>query len=172
MQPKPTIFYVYIVQCSSANFYVGQTRNLRQRLHFHRLRLQPTSTLNVAGGYKRLVAVYKYHSRQEAIMEEREIAVALASCPGKKAFVDPQWMAEIYRHDDSPSLLAPVDSTRYLLALTPNQRSIYWVVLGIIMGAQSKPGGWTSAQLAEWNIAWPPRKGWKTRLIREWVAMA
>lgn len=28
--------------------------------------------------------------------------------------------------------------------------------------------GFTKAQLAEWGISWPPKAGWKRRLIRQW----
>jgi hypothetical protein len=28
--------------------------------------------------------------------------------------------------------------------------------------------GWNRKQLAEWGVPWPPPKGWRTRLEREW----
>jgi hypothetical protein len=34
-----------------------------------------------------------------------------------------------------------------------------------IEAARTPAGGWTRAQLAEWGVPWPPRKGWKAALI-------
>lgn len=34
-----------------------------------------------------------------------------------------------------------------------------------IESKKTAKGGWTKKQLAEWGIAWPPVKGWKTALI-------
>src|SRR5260370_30314393 len=34
-----------------------------------------------------------------------------------------------------------------------------------IEAARSPKGGWTKATLAAWGVAWPPRAGWKERLI-------
>lgn len=31
-------------------------------------------------------------------------------------------------------------------------------------------GAWTAATLANWGIAWPPRKGWRRRLEKRWYA--
>lgn len=36
-----------------------------------------------------------------------------------------------------------------------------------IEAAKTPAGGWTRAQLAEWDIPWPPPKGWKARLLAE-----
>jgi len=33
-----------------------------------------------------------------------------------------------------------------------------------IEAARTPKGGWTKAQLAEWGVAWPPRKGWRREL--------
>jgi hypothetical protein len=33
-----------------------------------------------------------------------------------------------------------------------------------IMAKRTPAGGWTAAQLAEWGVSWPPRKGWINRL--------
>ena len=35
----------------------------------------------------------------------------------------------------------------------------------IILDAQTRKGGWTKKQLAQWGIPWPPPRGWKSRLI-------
>jgi hypothetical protein len=35
-----------------------------------------------------------------------------------------------------------------------------------IMAAQTARGGWTSEQLAEWGVPWPPPKGWKWALTQ------
>jgi len=35
-----------------------------------------------------------------------------------------------------------------------------------IEAAKTPNGGWTKAQLAEWGVEWPPRKGWRARLAR------
>jgi hypothetical protein len=34
-----------------------------------------------------------------------------------------------------------------------------------IEAARTPAGSWTRAQLAEWGVPWPPRKGWKAALI-------
>jgi len=36
-----------------------------------------------------------------------------------------------------------------------------------IVAAQSPAGGWPRDQLAEWNVPWPPPKGWRQRLEAE-----
>lgn len=33
-----------------------------------------------------------------------------------------------------------------------------------IEAARTPAGGWTQAQLAEWDVPWPPPKGWKEAL--------
>ena len=33
-----------------------------------------------------------------------------------------------------------------------------------IASARSPAGGWTRQQLAQWRVAWPPEKGWRTKL--------
>jgi hypothetical protein len=33
-----------------------------------------------------------------------------------------------------------------------------------ILAKRTPAGGWTAAQLAEWGVSWPPRKGWINRL--------
>lgn len=35
-----------------------------------------------------------------------------------------------------------------------------------IEAGRSTNGGWTRAQLAQWGVAWPPRKGWRQELMR------
>lgn len=35
-----------------------------------------------------------------------------------------------------------------------------------ILSRRSPAGGWTRKQLAEWGISWPPRRGWKKRLMQ------
>ena len=35
--------------------------------------------------------------------------------------------------------------------------------------ARRTPAGvWTKAQLAQWGVPWPPSKGWRQKLVREW----
>lgn len=34
--------------------------------------------------------------------------------------------------------------------------------------AMSPAGGWTALTLAGWGIKWPPHKGWRKALIRQW----
>jgi hypothetical protein len=34
-----------------------------------------------------------------------------------------------------------------------------------IEAAKTPAGGWTRKQLAQWGVEWPPRQGWKRRLI-------
>lgn len=34
----------------------------------------------------------------------------------------------------------------------------------------SPAGGWSSKQLADWGVPWPPPKGWKEQLIARWNA--
>ena len=36
-----------------------------------------------------------------------------------------------------------------------------------IEAAKTPAGGWTKAQLAEWGVSWPPKHGWKKRLLRQ-----
>jgi hypothetical protein len=36
-----------------------------------------------------------------------------------------------------------------------------------IMAARTDAGGWTKAQLAEWNVPWPPAKGWISKLVED-----
>lgn len=36
-----------------------------------------------------------------------------------------------------------------------------------IEGHQTPNGGYTRQQLAQWNIPWPPPRGWKERLITQ-----
>jgi hypothetical protein len=36
-----------------------------------------------------------------------------------------------------------------------------------IEAGKTPRGGWTRKQLAQWGVAWPPRPGWKRRLIAE-----
>jgi len=33
--------------------------------------------------------------------------------------------------------------------------------------ARTPAGGWTRKQLAQWGVEWPPRRGWKQRLIAQ-----
>lgn len=35
-----------------------------------------------------------------------------------------------------------------------------------IMAARSPKGSWTRATLAGWGVAWPPKAGWKDRLLK------
>lgn len=37
-----------------------------------------------------------------------------------------------------------------------------------VQAAQSERGGWSKDTLAGWGIPWPPKKGWRARLRREW----
>lgn len=39
------------------------------------------------------------------------------------------------------------------------------LTLDEIMAGRTKKGGWTRAQLAEWGVPWPPKAGWKRRLM-------
>lgn len=34
-----------------------------------------------------------------------------------------------------------------------------------INAAKTPRGGWTRAQLAAWGVSWPPRKGWRKKLL-------
>jgi hypothetical protein len=36
-----------------------------------------------------------------------------------------------------------------------------------IEAGRTPNGGWTRHQLEEWGVGWPPRKGWKERLLRD-----
>ena len=45
--------------------------------------------------------------------------------------------------------------------LTQDQRSRY----DLIMSKATAKGGWTYAQLREWGISTPPKKGWKSEAI-------
>lgn len=35
---------------------------------------------------------------------------------------------------------------------------------------QPDVGAWSAATLASWGVPWPPCKGWRTRLERQWAA--
>lgn len=37
-----------------------------------------------------------------------------------------------------------------------------------VEAARTPHGGWTKAQLAEWDVPWPPPKGWKQDLARKY----
>ncbi|MCH4850584.1 hypothetical protein LF907_08270 [Bifidobacterium pseudolongum] len=37
-----------------------------------------------------------------------------------------------------------------------------------VEAARTPAGGWTKKQLAQWGVPWPPPKGWRERLCREW----
>lgn len=37
-----------------------------------------------------------------------------------------------------------------------------------IVNAMTPAGAWTAAQLAEWGVKWPPRRGWRAELEEEW----
>lgn len=34
-----------------------------------------------------------------------------------------------------------------------------------IEAAKTEKGGWTRKQLAEWGVSWPPKRGWKRKLV-------
>lgn len=40
----------------------------------------------------------------------------------------------------------------------------------IIENARSARGGWTQSTLAAWGVPWPPPKGWRADLERQWKA--
>lgn len=37
-----------------------------------------------------------------------------------------------------------------------------------IEARRTPAGGWTKVQLAQWGVPWPPSKGWRQKLVREW----
>lgn len=37
-----------------------------------------------------------------------------------------------------------------------------------ILAGLSPRGGWTRKTLAGWGVSWPPPKGWRAKLEREW----
>lgn len=37
-----------------------------------------------------------------------------------------------------------------------------------IEARRTPTGGWTKVQLAQWGVPWPPSKGWRQKLVREW----
>ena len=37
-----------------------------------------------------------------------------------------------------------------------------------IFAARTAQGGWKKEQLAKWGVPWPPPKGWRKKLEREW----
>ena len=39
----------------------------------------------------------------------------------------------------------------------------------LIESGMSARGGWTKAQLAVFGVGWPPKKGWKRRLVGTFV---
>lgn len=36
-----------------------------------------------------------------------------------------------------------------------------------IEAAKTERGGWTREMLERWGVSWPPKRGWKERLLRE-----
>lgn len=36
-----------------------------------------------------------------------------------------------------------------------------------INAKRTPAGGWTRAQLKEWGVEWPPKRGWKAKLMGE-----
>lgn len=64
-------FYVYILRCNDASYYVGHTDNIEQRISEHKLKLcsgYTASRLPVD-----LVFVQEFANRDEAIAAERAI---------------------------------------------------------------------------------------------------
>lgn len=39
------------------------------------------------------------------------------------------------------------------------------ITLDDIEAAKTPRGGWTRQQIEAWGLTWPPRKGWKYRLV-------
>jgi hypothetical protein len=37
-----------------------------------------------------------------------------------------------------------------------------------VLEKRTSTGGWTRAQLEEWGVDWPPPKGWRNDLIRQY----
>jgi hypothetical protein len=37
----------------------------------------------------------------------------------------------------------------------------------IIQEGQTISGGWKKITLRQWGVSWPPKKGWKTQLIKK-----
>ena len=40
------------------------------------------------------------------------------------------------------------------------------ITLEEILEKRTAKHGWTAKQLAEWGVSWPPKKGWKKRLVK------
>jgi len=38
-----------------------------------------------------------------------------------------------------------------------------------VEGARTPAGGWTRDQLAQWGVPWPPPRGWKKALEKQWA---
>lgn len=55
---------------------------------------------------------------------------------------------------------AEVATREALIAATPERR------VEIIDSFKTDKGAWTKLALAELGVAWPPKKGWRTRLIK------
>lgn len=66
-----TKFFVYILKCADATYYVGHTDNIEKRLHEHNNQLYPCYT--VARVPVQLVFSQSYESRDEAFAMERRI---------------------------------------------------------------------------------------------------
>lgn len=41
-----------------------------------------------------------------------------------------------------------------------------------IESKKTKNGGYTKATLAEWGVSWPPKQGWKAKLIKDGYEVA
>ena len=66
---KANAFYVYILKLSNGSFYVGQTRDLRERMSEHRDNKKRTT----AGLKPKLVYHEEKHSRYDAVSRESEL---------------------------------------------------------------------------------------------------
>lgn len=69
--PSPGIFWVYILQTADGTYYVGQTRDLHERLRKHRLGLGSKHTLDHVA--PRLVYAEALTGLTPAVQRERQL---------------------------------------------------------------------------------------------------
>ena len=70
-EPRPGLFWVYILQSADGTYYVGQTRDLQERLRKHRLGLGSKHTHDHVA--PRLVYAESRNDLTAAVQRERQL---------------------------------------------------------------------------------------------------
>lgn len=104
------------------------------------------------------------------VSSQRFVVMAAIGCPDCGAVVGEMcrgvWRPRLneYRHREK------LHESRVKAFAAGNQAGVRIPSPDEVMAAQTENGGWLKKDLASWGIPWPPPKGWKQRLEREWRA--